>query len=245
MASQFFFAGQLPMLSTTRDQLEITECRLRLARPLSPGEATRLRGYFGTAYGDEVLLHHHEADGRLLYDYPRIQFRVIDGEAQLIGIEEGGSLVERLWREADAARIGPDELAVVGSSLLKRREPFGPSSQMQAYRFRSAWLGLNQENHHRYQRCQAEPERRAILERVLIGNCLAVAKSFGQQVSVRLTADAGALKPRGVRLKGVSMLGFVGSFLVNFQLPGGIGIGKSVSRGHGAVEPLERDPGPC
>ena len=37
-------------------------------------------------------------------------------------------------------------------------------------------------------------------------------------------------------LKGVPMLGFVGTFRVNFAIPEHAGIGKSVSRGFGTVE---------
>jgi hypothetical protein len=219
-------------------QIEITEYRLRLAQPLIPSEATQLRGFFGNTYADEPLLHHHQSDGRLLYDYPRVQFKVLDRVAHLIGIEEGGAIVERLWREVDAARIGQDELPILESSLLKRREGFGESEETVAYRFLSPWLGLNQENHHRYEASKTDTERREVLQRVLIGNCLSLAKSFGHQVAARLTADAGQLRPVPVRLKGVPMLGFRGTFRANFRLPAWVGIGKSVSRGFGTVEPL-------
>jgi hypothetical protein len=226
------------MLPTTGDLLETTECRIRLSRPLSPAEAAQLRGFFGTAYADEVLLHHHQADGSLLYDYPRVQFKVLDRVGHLIGIDEGGGIVERLWREVDATRIGQDELPILESSLLKRRERFGESKQALTYRFCSPWLGLNQENYQRYAMCKSSDERREVLERVLVGNCLSLSKSFGHQVAVRLEAQAEQLRPVPVRLKGVPMLGFRGSFRINFHLPSLIGIGKSVSRGFGTVEPV-------
>jgi hypothetical protein len=78
-------------------------------------------------------------------------------------------------------------------------------------------------------------ERRTLLERVLVGNCLSLAKSFGQRVTVHLSADASQLRPVPVRLKQVQMLGFCGTFRVNFRLPAWVGIGKSVSRGFGTV----------
>jgi hypothetical protein len=40
-------------------RLELTEYRLRLGRPVSPGEATRLRGYFASAFPEESLAHQH------------------------------------------------------------------------------------------------------------------------------------------------------------------------------------------
>jgi hypothetical protein len=215
--------------------LDITEYRLRFERPLAPGEATYLRGFVGSAFPEEELVHHHRRDGSLMYEYPRVQFKVIDRTAHLIGLGEGGKVVERLWRELDRARLEREELPVLEATLLRRREPLGGSAALLDYRFVNPWLGLNQDNHARYAAARSDAERQALLERVLVGNCLAVAKAFGHWVNERLTADARRLRPRTCRFKDQPMLGFEGPFRVNFRLPTGIGIGKSVSRGFGTV----------
>jgi hypothetical protein len=217
-------------------QVDTVEYRLRLSRALSPGEASQLRGYFGQTFSDEVLLHHHNADGSLRYAYPRVQFKVLGRTAHLIGLAEGADLVTRLWGEVDRARIGADDLPVLESSLTRRREEIGEAPELIAYRFRTPWLGLNQDNHRRYLATAGAAERRELLERVLVGNCLSLAGAFGRRVARRLTADAEGLRPRPTRLKGVEMLGFVGTFRINFLLPDRVGIGKSVSRGFGTVE---------
>src|SRR5262245_21036018 len=98
--------------------VDITEYRLRFERPLSPGEATHLRGYFGAAFPEEEKLHHHRPDGSLIYAYPRVQFKVIDRTAHLIGLADGGPVVERLWREVESARLGRDELPVLEATLV-------------------------------------------------------------------------------------------------------------------------------
>lgn len=214
-------------------EIEVTELRLRLGRPLSPGEATQLRGYFGREFADETALHHHNANGTLVYDYPRVQFKVLDQSALLVGLAEGGVVVERLWREADRARLGGEELPVLESTLTRRKELLG-ECESREYRFANPWLGLNQENHRRHDAADAAG-RRELLARIIIGNSLSLAKSFGLRVGGRLTADASRLRAVPVRLKGVPMLGFVGPFAVNFALPAGLGLGKSVSRGFGTV----------
>jgi hypothetical protein len=213
------------MKTVTQTELDITEYRLRFERPLSPGEATHLRGYFASAFVEEELLYHHRRDGTLVYAYPRVQFKVIDRTAHLIGLADGGELVERLWREVESARIGQDELPVLEATLLRRREAFGECSEPVAYRFVNPWLGLNQENYERYERARTNAERQAVLERVLVGNCLAVAKAFGHWLQGRLTADARRLRPRTCRFKDQPMVGFDGPFRVNFLVPNGIGIG--------------------
>lgn len=223
------------MLSATILQ-NITEYRLRFSRPLRPHEATVLRGFFGGAFADEILLHHHEPGGGFRYVYPRVQFKVLNRTAHLIGIEEGGDLVTQLWAEVDRAQFGLEVLPVLEGTIRRRREPLGQCAEPVEYRFLSPWLGLNQDNFQAYQHCEGIGARQALLERVLVGNCLSLAKAFGYDVTCRLTADARGLWPVDTHLKGVPMLGFCGSFRINFLVPGLLGLGKSVSRGFGTVE---------
>ncbi|MCY2987663.1 MAG: CRISPR-associated endonuclease Cas6 [Planctomycetota bacterium] len=225
------------MTTIATQRIDVTEYRLRLARPVSPGEATLLRGYFGDVFADEVLLHHHRPDGSLNYDYPRVQFKVIDRTARLIGIAEGGVVVERLWKEANHTRLGGEELPILEGTLRRRAEPFGETVEPVEYRFLTPWLGLNQENHPKYLGAESDAERQDLLGRVLVGNCLSLAKSFGQHVHCRLAAETPGLRSRNSRLKGVPMIGFLGTFRINFLIPAWLGIGKSVSRGFGTVEP--------
>jgi hypothetical protein len=225
----------MSMTAIMTTDLDITEYRLRFERPLAPGEATHLRGFVGSAFREEELVHHHRRDGSLMYQYPRVQFKVIDRAAHLIGLADGGAVVERLWRELDRARLDREELPVLEATLLRRREPLGECAALVEYRFVNPWLGLNQDNHAGYAAARSEAERRALLERVLVGNCLAFAKAFGHWVKERLTADARRLRPRICRFKNQAMIGFEGPFRVNFRLPNGMGIGKAVSRGFGTV----------
>src|ERR1700756_3513339 len=98
---------------TATTVLDITEYRLRFERPLAPGEATHLRGFVGSAFPEEELVHHHHPHGSLMYAYPRVQFKVIDRTAHLIGLADGCAVVERLWRELDRARLDREDLPVL------------------------------------------------------------------------------------------------------------------------------------
>jgi hypothetical protein len=216
--------------------LDLVEVRLRFGRGLSVGEATLLRGFFGRAFVDEVLLHHHEADGRLRYAYPKVQFKVLDCTAHLIGIGDGATLVARLWTEIDQTRLGSEVLPVLEAGLIRRAEQVGETADAVRYRLRTPWLGLNQENHAKYLATASADDRRALLERALVGNCLSLAKGFGHWVKGRVTADCAGLRPVDAGLKGVAMIGFTGTFGVNFHIPEHAGLGKSVSRGFGTVE---------
>lgn len=63
-----------------------------------------------------------------------------------------------------------------------------------------------------------------------------MSKSLGYKVPESIKADIHDLKEVPTKLKGTPMLGFLGNFSVNFDIPNYWGIGKSVSRGFGTVK---------
>lgn len=216
-------------------ELSLTEYQLKLSRELSPSETPRLRGFFGNAFADQILLHNHKGDGTFIYTYPRVQFKILNKQAVLIGLEEGSDLLAQLWLEVDQTKLGIETLAVQESTVQKRRVEIGESKRMVTYRFLTPWLALNQNNARRYHTLSKDIDRCRLLERILVGNCLSFAKSFHHNVTLRLQADCSKLRPVNRRLKGITMQGFMGLFSVNFLLPDRVGIGKSVSRGFGTV----------
>lgn len=219
-------------------QIEVTELRLRLERPLSPAEATRLRGYFGWAFADEVAAHHHRPEGGLLYDYPRVQYKVLDRAALVLGLgAEAGRLVERAHRESGDIRLGDEALGVLESTLSHQEAELGDIAEPAGYEFLTPWLALNADNARRYADARTPAERLDLLGRVLVGNCLSLAKAFGLRVTRRLAADVSGLRETECRPKGVPMRGLLGRASVNFRLPASIGLGKSVSRGFGTIIP--------
>ena len=215
--------------------LAVTEYHLKLSRELYPNETPQLRGFFGNEFAEHVLLHQHNQDGTLIYNYPRVQFKILNRQAVLIGLDEGSDILTQLWLEVDQTRLGAETLLVQESTVQRQRVEIGESNSMVTYRFLSPWLALNQENARRYRTMTKNIDRFRLLERILVGNCLSFAKSFHHNVTLRLQADCSKLRPVSSRLKGITMQGFTGLFSVNFLLPDRVGIGKSVSRGFGTL----------
>ena len=77
--------------------------------------------------------------------------------------------------------------------------------------------------------------KNSLLKKILIGNILSMSKSLGFIVEQEIKLKSINLREKKVFLKGNPMLGFLGAFSVNFEIPDYWGIGKSVSRGFGAV----------
>ncbi len=125
---------------------------------------------------------------------------------------------------------------------LGRRSERLSESDTLSYRFRTPWLGLNQENHARYE-VRARPGAPGVA-RARDGRQLPfVGQGIRSLGSGRIKADCRDLRPVQVGLKGVAMVGFVGDFRVNFRIPDHAGIGKSVSRGFGTVERVVEESG--
>ena len=219
-------------------QVAIASCRLRLARPLRKGEAPALRGFFGRQFEDEVLVHNHGPNDQLIYQYPRIQFKVIDRTAVLIGIAEGADLLSRLWLSIDTTRLGNEELTVMDSQFETTEQTIEVTDQPIRYRFETPWLALNQANFREYTQSRSTSFRREKLNKTLVGNCLGMCKSLGVffPPEQRISADCAAITSIKTTLKGKGMIGFVGKFELNLRLPDYIGLGKSVSRGFGTIE---------
>ena len=120
--------------------IQIAAYRFRLARPIRAHEAPALRGFFGRKFEDEVLMHDHGPDGEPTYQYPRVQFKVLDRTAVLLGINEGSQLLQRLWLDVDETELGDEQLSVLESELETRETELEVTSDPIEYRFATAWL---------------------------------------------------------------------------------------------------------
>lgn len=215
--------------------VRIAKCRIRLARDVRMHEAPQLRGFFGRKFEDEVLMHNHGKDGQLIYQYPRIQFKVVQSNAIVLGVGDGADVLERLWLEVDQTTLGDEHLEVLESRFEIRNEEIAVCDRPITYRFVTPWLALNQKNFQSYTGSDNSRFRSDELSRILVGNCLSLAKSLGIRFHDRIEADGRQLSAIKTTLKGQVMIGFVGTFQMNVRLPDLIGLGKSVSRGFGAI----------
>ena len=222
-------------ISKETTPIQLARLRLRLERPLRAGEAPALRGFFGRQFEDQVLMHNHGPNDELVYQYPKIQFKVIDTIAYVIGINEGAELLSSLWLGINQTRIGDQELNVLDSQFDWSTEGFTLSPHIIEYRFVNPWLALNQKNFQEYTDHHSQAFRIDKLNRTLVGNTLSLCKSLGIFLKERLQADCAQLNSFKTSLKGQSMTGFVGSFRINMELPDLLGLGKSVSRGFGTL----------
>lgn len=205
---------------------------LQTDRPVLEGPAM-VRGYVGSRFPEYPLLHQHAGE-RLVYAYPRVQYRVIDGVVSLFGIAEGAEVVREVAGSFEELRLGKSVYEVSGRSVVCRDTEFGWTDHFVKYRFLTPWIALNEENKRRYLEMSTWKERKGMLNRILTGNCLSMAKSLGYCVDKWLFVHS-LLEQERVSFKQIGMTGFSGVFQVNMMLPDFSALGKAVSHGNGVV----------
>lgn len=205
---------------------------------LTQGQIHKLRGFTGNLFNRHDLIHNHDPEsGRVIYRYPLIQFKLIEKTPAIVSITEQAVLVFReIFMKLNYINIDGLDIPVSEKELRVDEDQFGYSEETFMYQFESPWLGLNQKNYRLYKEATDNTERKEILRKNITNNILSMSKSLDYRLAPGqiLRADI-ALKPEKVELKGQPMLGFTGMFKTNFMIPDHLGLGKSVSRGFGAV----------
>jgi len=199
------------------------------------GTADKLRGFFANMFGEYTLIHQHLHDNEFLYKAPLIQYKIFNGKPVVLGINEGADVLQKIHEDIAYLRIGRAEYQIREKNITLKTDYFGTSGSYHSYSFLIPWLALNEKNYDKYQRLGTWAKKNEMLESILIGNIISMSKSLGYTVPEPIKANMGQMKEVHTKLKGTPMLGFFGSFSVNFEIPDYWGIGKSVSRGFGTV----------
>jgi hypothetical protein len=218
--------------------LKTLKLTLKSDRPVEEA-ATKLRGFFATRFNEYALLHQHINVDKLLYKYPRIQYKILGGTALVLGIEEGAEVLKEIYDKYDEIQLGDSVYTIVERGLTLKEEEFGISSELISYEFITSWIALSQDNYQRYLESKREA-RRELLRRTLIGNILSASKGLDYVVLEEIRVGIGRLHRRKCEIKGTPFIGFLGEFMVNFAIPDYMGLGKSVSRGFGTVRRVNK-----
>ena len=208
---------------------------LTSTRPIH-GSATQLRGFFATKFNEYTLLHQHNAD-KVIYRYPLVQYKMINKTPTVIGINEGAEVLKEIYDKYDEINLNGNIYEIVERGITVKEQEFGMSDKLLSYRFITPWLALNQENYERYLKLD-RVKQNEMLRRNLVGNMLSASKGVGYVVPDTIRLEIGKSQNMMCKVKRVQFVGFICEFMVNFEIPQYIGLGKSVSRGYGAVEKI-------
>jgi len=194
----------------------------------------KLRGYLGERFKEHPLLHHHIQEAGYLYTYPLIQYKIIEGQAFILGIEEGAGVIKEISDKIDKLILG-SRVYSVNEKILYQKEFNIKHGKKTQYSFISPWVALNSKNYNSFTTIDNWKDRKIFLNNILTGNILSMCKGLGIIVNRKLYVHT-HLEKENVDFKGIPMIGFKGEFTVNLHIPDFFGLGKGVSQGFGSVK---------
>ncbi|MEA2040638.1 MAG: CRISPR-associated endonuclease Cas6 [Thermodesulfobacteriota bacterium] len=218
--------------------LDHTIVKIQTEQPVK-AHGNSLRGYIADNFPQYDILHNHKKDGKLLYLYPRVQYKILNGEAYIIGLEEGVEIVREIEPQIETIIVKYETYQVKRKQSIFEKIRFGPENYFIKYLFLKPWLALNEDNYDHFMGLKKTTLKDSLLKKILIGNILSMSKSLGFIVEQEIKIKSINFREKKVFLKGTPMLGFLGTFSVNFEIPDYWGIGKSVSRGFGTVKRVQ------
>lgn len=216
--------------------INVIELWFETRTKLSPNITDKIRSYIANKFIEDSFLHNHEENGKQIYRYPIVQYKVMNGNPLLIGIKDGIDSLWNIFDELSELKLNNNKHEIFDKKSLLKQVYLGISDNQIQYSFLTPWLALNEKNYEKYQMFGNWTKRKELLEKILIGNIISMSKGLGYTVPEPIKVSIGNLKEIPTSLKGTPMLGFLGTFSVNFEIPDYWGIGKSVSRGFGTIE---------
>ena len=196
----------------------------------------KLRGFFATHFPENMEFHNHLPDGSFSYKYPVIQYRLIDEHPALIGVKNGIELIKNLFFELDELIINERVYQLPEKEIMLKEQELGECEDYINYRFVSPWMALKEDNYHKYKSLN-KMEQQQFLKILLRENLKSLCKGFGYWMEdVEKVNVEGFFRELPVNFKNKKMLCFTGDFIVNFQIPQYLGLGKQSARGFGVVE---------
>lgn len=220
------------------NSLKITRLRFHNIQ-LKGRDAHKLRGYFASKFPENTRLHNHDSQQGFVYRYPLVQYKVIDALPTAIGIQAGADDLTQLFLGMHELIIEDRVFPLHEKEIRTTYEELGYCASPITYQFLTPWLGLNQKNFLIYRNADAQA-RQVLLQRILVGNLLSLAKSLDLRLAPdqRIVVDQVHLLSESVTYKDRDMLAFRGSFRANFRVPALLGLGKSPARGFGTLAPF-------
>jgi len=193
-----------------------------------------LRRAITSAFSDIAVLHNHNG-AEFDYRSPRVRYLVIDQVPHLVSFDDGLEIVERIYREQLNLRCGQKMYQVTGTELQDIYEHVGIYDGLYHYQSRTPWLALNEENYQRYLQTTVVAERRAMLERIMAGNMLALSKNVALDMQEKIMVKLVRFDELRLKAGQATLLGFHIEFVTNFRIPSFVGVGKMVSKGFGLM----------
>lgn len=213
------------------DKIDI--CYAFIEIPDASLSAMALRGFLGYLFIEDTEFHHHSDNP---YHYPLVQYKRVQGRLLVMGLKDYADVVMRKVSTIDHLTTPGGRIKV--QSIDVTSDSFQPGEVQARFKFATPWVALNEGNYQKFALLQ-KSQRKEFLEKILVGNILSALKGLSIFAKFRIVAELGEFKSIRVHVHGNQFQAFNAVFTTNVNLPRFFGLGKSVSKGFGAVEPVD------
>ncbi len=182
-----------------------------------------------------ILFHNHTDDG-FRYSYPLIQYKRIGGKAAIMCVGEGTEVIGEFFsRQELSLQIGKRSIVCEVDEIVAKYHNITITEELIPYRIRK-WLPFNSENYETYMKAKGIVEKYQILEKIMTGNILSMAKGLEMTIETPLCVKLEEIiDTYNVTFKGIKMMSFDLDFMANITIPDFLGLGKGVSHGFGNI----------
>lgn len=196
------------------------------------------RGAVVKSLGDDadVAFHNHLQEG-LAYNYPKVQYKVVDGHPVIVTIDLNGDSMKVLLSDGflNLSMGGKKQRFQLVDVLHQSYSPV-ISDDPKFYEL-STYLPFNETNKEVYGSLVALTDRICKLEDIITANILSMLKGLGTQIEQQIEVAVTDMKyPFTTKYKGVEFDAFNLRFVSNILLPDHIGLGRSPSVGFGTLK---------
>jgi hypothetical protein len=222
---------------------KIKYLQIQFKDEIAADELPKFRGAVIDAASRENILFHNHVDDNYRYAYPLIQYKRIGKRPTMICLEEGTEQIHAFFsRPNSTLQLGDRVVPCQIERLLLNEVTMQARDKSFAYRI-DRWLAIKDENYRSYLALETEAERKAFLERMLIGNIISMAKGLAWNIDKTVEVRIQHIeRERKIRYKNTTLSAFDATFRCNVFLPDFIGLGKSSAMGYGVVRKASLNP---
>jgi hypothetical protein len=200
-----------------------------------PREITDFRGEINRLLDNaDDFFHNHDdnAKGGLLYRYPLIQFRSVDGKAAIYAIDQAA---DRLLQILGSGFL-PDRYSE-NYQVQNNKLEISMTAAPKVYRL-NHFLPFDGRNYKKYKDLESLSERAALIEQVTANHILNFCKEVGFDVPNKslkvILKNLESQKEQSI--KTAKTLCFNITFLANINLPDYLGLGRVKAQGYGVLK---------
>ena len=147
---------------------------IQFSNSISAKEIPLFRGAVIQSLEEKNILFHNHTENGFRYSYPLIQYKRIRGKAAIVGIDKGTKVLDEIISLGQIIlKLRNKETAFSIEEILTEEINLYVCEKMHSYQLHN-WIPLNSENYEKYNSSDSLAFRLDLLEKVLVGNIIAV-----------------------------------------------------------------------